>query len=87
MKQWKTVLVTAVIVLLVVALALVSVKPVEPEKDIKGRIKQLKLVLEEQKLITEILQFRYDAAVIRAKFTPAQPEPAPQPALPPQIKE
>jgi len=85
MKQWKTVLVTAVIVLLVVALA--PVKPVEPEKDIKGRIKQLKLVLEEQKLITEILQLRYDAAVIRAKFTPAQPEPAPQPALPPQIKE
>lgn len=87
MKQWKTVLVTAVIVLLVVALALVSVKPIEPEKDIKGRTKQLKLVLEEQKLITEILQLRYDAAVIRAKFTPAQPEPAPQPALPPQIKE
>jgi len=87
MKQWKTVLVTAVIVLLVVALALVSVKPIEPEKDIKGRTKQLKLVLEEQKLITEILQLRYDAAVIRAKFAPAQPEPAPQPALPPQIKE
>jgi len=87
MKQWKTVLVTAVIVLLVVALALVSVKPVEPEKDIKGRTKQLKLVLEEQKLITEILQLRYEAAVIRAKFAPAQPEPAPQPALPPQIKE
>jgi len=87
MKQWKTVLVTAVIVLLVVALALMSVKPIEPEKDIKGRIKQLKLVLEEQKLITEILQLRYDAAVIRAKFAPAQPEPAPQPALPPQIKE
>jgi len=87
MKQWKTVLVTAVIVLLVVALALVSVKPIEPEKDIKGRTKQLKLVLEEQKLITEILQLRYEAAVIRAKFAPAQPEPAPQPALPPQIKE
>jgi len=87
MKQWKTVLVTAVIVLLVVALALVSVKPIEPEKDIKGRTKQLKLVLEEQKLITEILQLRYDAAVIRAKFAPTQPEPAPQPALPPQIKE
>lgn len=89
MKQWKTVLVTAVIALFVVVFALLSYKAFESQekRDIIGRTKQLKLVLEEQELITKILQLRYEAAVIRSKFAPAQPEPAPQPALPPQIKE
>lgn len=94
--KWKNGLMMAVMIvliaLLVVVLILLARSAVEPQsaKDmrvIKSRIKELKVVLEEQKLITEILQLRYDAAVIRAKFAPAQPEPAPQPALPPQIKE
>lgn len=82
--KWKTVLVTVVLVLLVVALALLSYKAFEPEKDIKTRIKQYKLVKEEQQLITDILTLRYDAAVIQAKFKPAQP--APQP-VPPKVNE
>jgi len=89
MKQWKTIVVTAVMVLLVVILVVLSVKALEPQstRDMKGRIKQFKVELEQQELITKILQLRYEAAVIRAKFAPVQPEPAPQPALPPQIKE
>lgn len=61
-----------------------SYKAFEPEKDIKTRIKQYKLVKEEQQLITDILTLRYDAAVIQAKFKPAQP--APQP-VPPKVNE
>lgn len=92
MKNWKTVLVTAVIVLLVVVLALLSVKAFEPQekRDIIGRTKQYKLLLEEQKLITEILKLKFEAAVIKAKFSPAPqpaPQPVPQPAPLPQVKE
>jgi len=89
MKNLKTVLVTAVIVLLFVVLVLLAVKAFEsqPLKETKSRIKQLKLVKEEQQLITDILNLRYDAALVRSKFSPAQPEPIPQPALPPELKE
>jgi len=88
MKQWKTVLVTAVIALLVVVLIVLAQKAIEPqdEREIKARIKSYKLVLEEQSLITEILNLRYEAAVIQAKFKPA-PQPAPPPVLPPQVNE
>ena len=92
MKNWKAVLMTAVIVLLVVVLIVVLIvlaqKAIEPqdEREIKAQNKSYKLVLENQKLITEILNLRYEAAVIQAKFKPA-PQPAPLPVLPPQVKE
>lgn len=72
MKQWKTVLVTAVIVLLVVALCLVGCKflATDAEQSIKERIEQYKLIREEQQLITDIMTLRYDVAVIRAKYGP-----------------
>ena len=73
----KTVLVTAFIALLVVGVALLSVKAFEPHKDIKDRIKQYKLVLEEQELITKILTLKYEGAVIQAKFQPAPQKPVP----------
>lgn len=72
MKQWKTVLVTVVIALLVVALVLMALKGITPqiERETKNRIRQYNLVLEEQRLITEILTLKYDAAIIQAKFNP-----------------
>lgn len=73
MKQWKTVLVTTVIVLLIAALFLVvrskSLKTNE-ELSIEGRIKQYKLIRDEQELITEIMTLRYEAALIRSKINP-----------------
>lgn len=77
--KWKTVLVTAVIALLVVVLTFLSLKAFEPHKDIKNRISQYKLVLEEQELITKILTLKYEGAVIQAKFQPAPARPAPPP--------
>lgn len=73
--KWKTVLVTAVIVLLVVGLVLLSVKALESQsgRDIKSRIKQYELVKVEQQLITDILTLKYEAAAIRSKFEPAPP--------------
>lgn len=78
--KWKTVLVTAVIVLLVAVLVLNAILNIgewafEPKasKDIKNRIKQYELVLEEQQLITEILTLKYEAVVIQAKFQPTPP--------------
>lgn len=81
MKQWKTIVVTAVIALFVVAFALLAFKAFEPQevRDIKTRISKYRLVREEQQLITDILNLKYEAAVIQAKFKPAPP--------PPQIKE
>lgn len=93
--NWKHVLLTAVIALLVVVLALVVFKIIEPQtqRDIRTRIKQYEIVAKEQRLITEILTLRYEAALIQAKFKPqqrpAQP-PVPQPGVnvpPPPIKE
>lgn len=80
MKNWKTVLVTAVIALLVVALVLMTQRGIVPqgERETKNRIRQYKIVLEEQRLITEILTLKYDAAVIQSKF-----KPAPEQSLPP----
>ena len=90
--KWKNVLFTAVIALLVVVLVLMSVKVFGPQsaRDIKGRIKQYKIVKEEQQLITEILTLKYEAALIQAKFKPAAPRPSPPVASPaplPQEKE
>lgn len=75
MKQWKTVLVTVVIVLLVVALGLMVLRNSESQvvRDTKGRIKQYEIIAKEQRLITEILQLKYDAALIQSKFKSIQP--------------
>ena len=74
MKNWKTVLVTAVIALLVVALVLMAQRGYvsQNERAAKARIKQYKIVLDEQRLITEILTLKYDAAVIQSKYQPTQ---------------
>lgn len=82
--KWKTVLVKAFIVLLIAALALLLVKGIEFQivqsleskqatREIKDRIKQYELVLEEQQLITEILTLKYEATLIQAKFQSAPP--------------
>ncbi len=70
--KWKTVLVTTVIVLLITALCLMGSKVLkkDTELSIKERIKQYKLIREEQELITDIWTLRYEAAVMQAKFNP-----------------
>lgn len=73
MKQWKTVLVSAVIALLVAAVVVLTMQAFGPQSDIKNRIKKYELVLEEQQLITEILTLKYEAVVIQSKFKPAPP--------------
>ena len=75
--KWKNVLVTVVIVLLVVVLALLALELFEPHKEIKSRIKQYKLILTEQQLVTEIVKLKYEAAVIQAKVQPATQSAAP----------
>lgn len=79
MKQWKVVLVTAVIALLVVALFVMGLKSLDTtgEQTIKERIEQYKLVAEEQRFITEIWTLRYEAAVMQAKFNPVADANAP----------
>ncbi len=80
MKQWKTVLVTAVIAILVVALALMAgrVFVSQDARIVKKRIEMYEIMRDEQALITEILTLRYDAAVIQSKFKPA-PKQSPPP--------
>ena len=75
--KWKTVLVTAVIVLLVVAMGLMTARSLVSQeiRDMKNRIERYKLIEEEQQLITDIVTLRYEAALIQAKFNPA---PTPQ---------
>ena len=78
MKQWKVVLVTAVIALLVVALCLSNWNVLETgEQTIKERIKQYSLIRDEQQLITDIWTLRYEAAVMQAKFNPVADANAP----------
>lgn len=79
MKNWKTVLVTAVIALLVVALGLMGKRVFVSQRirDTKTRIKQYEVIAKEQRLITEILQLKHDAAVIQSKFQSAQPQSPP----------
>lgn len=76
MKQWKTVLVSVAIALLVAALVVLTlrVSGSQSERDIKNRISQYKLVKEERQLITDILTLKYEAAVIQSKFQSALPK-------------
>ncbi len=73
MKNWRTILVTAVIVLLVAILGWMVLTNLETQatKDTKGRIKQYKLIREEQEMIRDILTFRYETSLLQAKFKPA----------------
>jgi len=84
--KWKTVLVTAVIVLLVVALGIMASRVLvsQDTRIIKKRIKMYEVVRDEQKLITEILTLRYDAALIQAKFNPAPVPEINDPSEPPK---
>jgi len=85
MKNWKTVLVTAVIVLLVVALGLMVLRNSESqaERDTRGRIRQYEIIAKEQRLITEILKLKYDAALIQSKSQSAPQRPPNNPNVPP----
>ncbi len=70
--KWKTILVTAVIVLLVVALGIMASRVLvsQDARNIGKRIGMYEIVRDEQALITEILTLRYEAALIQAKFNP-----------------
>lgn len=72
-KNWKTIVVLVVMALLVAALIVVVKRKLVPpeEKMTLERIRQYKILRQEQQLIVEILQFKYDAAVLQAKFQPA----------------
>jgi len=84
--KWKTVLVTAVIVLLVVALGIMASRVLvsQDTRAIKKRIKMYEIVAKEQRLITEIVTLRYDAALIQAKFNPAPVPEINDPSEPPK---
>jgi hypothetical protein len=91
--KWKDVLGIVVITLLVVAIAFVATRGRSPDaqaqKDMKTRednIEQYESIAEEQRLITEILKLRYEAALIQQKFNPAsQPAPPTRPVVEPPI--
>lgn len=68
--KWKTIVVTAVIGLLVATLAVIGWRS-RTNYAIQTRIGQYKLMKEEQQLITDILNLKYEAALIKAKFNPA----------------
>jgi len=81
--------VTAVILLLVAALVVVvTTRPTsQEEKDSKERIRKYEIVRDEEKLIAEILTYKYNSATIRSKMQPA-PKIVPKPASPPpEVKE
>ena len=86
--NWKNIGLTALIVLLVVVLALLAFRALEPqaERDLKNRIKQYKVIKEEQQLACDILKLKYEIAVIQSKFTPA-PVPNRPVVEAPQVKE
>ena len=87
--NWKTVIVTGIIALLVAALTLVVWKaesqPNETEQAEKvtlERIRVLRIVDEEQTLIRRILENKIWVAQTQAKLAPA-PAPKPVPLVPP----
>lgn len=82
MKQWKTVVVTAIMVSLVAILAVI-VWNNRKTQAIRSRIAQYELIRQEQQLKTDIIKLGYEAALIQAKLNP---KPKIQPVLP-QVKE
>ena len=78
MKKWKTVVVVVVIVALVVSLIVVANYALEDKsiRAAKARIKNMRIVAEEQALIRQILEDKITVAKIQAQFTPpATPAP------------
>jgi len=90
MKNWRTILVTTVLVLLVAILGGMVLRNFGSQamRVTKGRIRQYEVIRQEQELIRDILKLRYETAQIQAKFKPA-PLAQPQfvPKVPPVIKE
>lgn len=88
MKNWRTVLVTAVIVLLVAILGWMVLTNLGSEtiRATKVRIKKYEVIRREQELIRDILKFRYETAQLQAKFKPA-PLPQIVPKVPPNLIE
>ena len=87
--NWKTVLVTGIIVLLVAALALVVYKAEsnpsadeQAEIDVNERIRVMRLVDEDLALKRRILENQIWHAQMKAKMQPAQ-NPIPAPLVPP----
>lgn len=70
MKNLKTVVLTVTAIALVALLAF-TVQNRWETRVIRSRIKQYEMVKQEQQLITDILNLRYEAAMIQAKFNPA----------------
>lgn len=89
MKNWRTVLVTTVFVLLVAMLGWMVLRNLGSGaiRATKGRIRQYEVIREEQELIRDILKFRYETAQLQAKFKPAPLNPAPMPPNPVPLKE
>lgn len=81
MKNWKAVVLTVVVILLV-AMLIPIIKNHWETRAIRSRIAKFELIWQEQKLATDILKARYDAAVIQSKFNPAPPA-----IEPPKVKE
>ena len=72
MKNWKTVVMTLVVILLV-AISFVFVWDRWETRAIRSRIRKYGFVKQEQQAIYDILKLRYDSAVIQAQFKPAPP--------------
>ena len=90
--NWKTLLVTGLIAVLVAALVLVVYKAEsqltegeQAEKVTRERIRLLRIVDEEQALTRRILENKIWIAQTQAQFAPApaQPAPVPRPLVPP----
>ena len=86
------IVVTAVILVLVATLVVViTTKPTsQEEKNIRADIKKLTLIRDKDKLMAEILSYRYNAATIRSKMQPAPkmvPKPLPPVIVEPKVKE
>lgn len=86
MKNWKTVVLTVLVILLVAVFANVAWYRWET-RAIRSRIAQYKLIKQENQLATDILTLRYEAALIRAKFSPPQSPPIQPIVAPPQVTE
>ncbi len=71
--KWKIIVVVVIVALFVVALALVANYAFEDkaQKATRARIKQYRIVAEEQSLIRQILEDKLVTAKIQAQFTPA----------------
>ncbi len=69
MKQWKTVVVTMIIALLVAMLVIVVWNNRET-KAIKSQIAQYELVKQQQQLVLDILKIRYETAVVQKALRP-----------------